>query len=295
MPEDAIPLTAKALKVRVFRPQDLSTSSLRQALGLEPSSDPVPSGVYLIRDDLGLGGIFVQGDLDQVTTAIEGDYQIIVFEMTAGTWTLKFSPALGRTEFQAPGDSSIYDLVPLGIIIVNGRISSLGGGIVGLDGEIEPEADEETPSILSGVSLTIVASEKITLTSHLILQNVHWQEGFPIIKDQTSQLILFSTGKDVVSGEEREGGIEISREAPSDMRIQASLTAAAGGFEISGFDKDVEILGGLQTVDYLGNGNSLTILSDERISNGILPENTPLTAGPWVAAIALKIESWKEY
>jgi hypothetical protein len=77
IPDDPAPLAAKALKVGIFRPGDLSPAELRQALGLEISTDPVPEGVYLIENDLGLGGVFVEGDLDEMILAVSGDTQIV--------------------------------------------------------------------------------------------------------------------------------------------------------------------------------------------------------------------------
>jgi hypothetical protein len=58
VPDDARELVAKALDIGIFKPGELSPARLREALGLEPSTEPVPDGVYLIRNDLGLGGVF---------------------------------------------------------------------------------------------------------------------------------------------------------------------------------------------------------------------------------------------
>jgi hypothetical protein len=294
IPEDATPMLGRALNIDILRPQDLPASRLRPLLGLEESAEPVPDGVYLIRNDLGLGGIFVQGDLDEMITAIEGDFQIVVFRMEAGEWTLRFSPALGRTEFTAPAAVESFDLVPLGMIIVNGRILSLAGGAVGPDGEIEAVTDRELPSVLGGIALTIVASDKVTLTSHLILQNVSWRDGIPMVKDPQSQVVIYSTGHDVLTGAGREGGIAVAAEAPAETRIQASLTASGGGFEILGGGKTVELLGGLQAVDYAGEGNALRVLPDPRRLAGVVPGNGPLSAVPLLSVLSLQIMSWKE-
>ena len=143
LPEDAGGLAAKALNIGIFRPGDLSPARLREALGLEVSADPVPDGVYLIHNDLGLGGVFVQGDLDEIVLAIRGDAQIAVFRVGDAEWRLEWSPARSRTEFLAPEGTVSYDLVPLPILFVNGAIGALGGGAIGLDGRVEMSFDGE--------------------------------------------------------------------------------------------------------------------------------------------------------
>jgi hypothetical protein len=295
IPKDATGLAAKALDIRFFSPQDLSPAKLRAALGLEPSPDPVPDGVYLIKTDLGLGRIFVQGDIDEMVLAIEGDAQTIVFRLVAGEWGLKFSPSRSRTEFRTPVAVLTYEAIPLGIIIVDGKIKSLGGGVAASDGTVLMVRDREVPSVLSGVSLTIVASDKITLSSHLILQGVRWQAGVPYIKEAQSQLVIFSTGRDIVSQTDLEGGIAVGESAPDALKLHASLTAGNGRFEIGGSGKTVEVLGALHASDYVGNGNSLRITPDERLIAGKLSENAPVTATPQLCLYSLRIVAWKEH
>ncbi len=295
LPDDMSTAVGKALNIGIFKPDDLPPERLREALGLEPSTDPVPDGVYLIQNDLGLGGVFVQGDLEEMVLAISGDAQVIAFRADGAEWILEFSPARSQTDFRTPEGSFTYDLVPLPIVIVNGKIGSLGGGHVAGDGRVEMSFDEGTPSVLGGVDLTIVSSDKVTLSSHLILQGVRWQDGVPYVKDSRAQLVIYSSGRDIVSGEAVEGGIAVGEEAPADLKLQASLTAAAGGFTIGGTGKEVQVLGALHANDYSGNGNTLAIARDERALAGEYPENAPLTATPQLAFFSLKVLAWKEY
>jgi hypothetical protein len=295
LPADLSPAVAKVLNIGVFRPGDLTPARLREALGLEPSAEPVPEGVYLIQNDLGLGGVFVQGDLEEMILATSGDAQVIAFRADEAEWVLEFSPARSRTDYRTPEGSFTYDLVPLPIVLVNGKIGSLGGGCVAGDGRVEMAFDGETPSVLSGVDLTIVSSDKVTISSHLILQGVRWQDGVPYAKDSQAQLVIYSAGRDVVSGETLDGGIVVGEGAPADLKLQASLTAAAGGFAIEGTGKDVQILGALHANDFSGNGNTLAIARDERTAAGEFPENAPLTAAPHLAFFSLKVLVWKEY
>ncbi len=295
VPEDISPLVAKALNARLFRPQDLTPGRLREALGLEPSAEPVPDGVYLVRDDLGLGGVFVQGDLEEMVLAVRGTAQLIAFRTEAGEWLLEFSPSESRTRFRGPAGEEDFDLVPLPIIIVNGKVLSLGGGAVGLDGRIAMIFDDRTPAVLDGVDLTIVASDRITISSHLILQGVRWQDGLPYVKDSKAQLIIFASGRDVVSGETRDGGIAVGAEAPSELKLQGSLTAAEGGFSIEGTGKDVQVLGALHADDYDGGGNALALVRDERAAAREYSTSAPLTPLPYLVFTSLRILSWWEY
>ena len=295
IPKDATPLVAKALDVRLFKPQDLSAPKLRAALGLEASDEPVPEGVYLIRTDLGLGGVYVQGDLDEMVLAVDGDAQVIAFRLAAGEWVLRFSPARSRTEFATPAGTEAFDAVPLGIVIVSGQVGALGGGVVGGDGRATLVCDREVPSVLSGVGLTLVSSGRVTLASHLILQGVRWQDGIPYIKEPQTQLVIFSTGRDLATGEDAGGGIAVGAGSPQDLKLQASLTAAAGRVEIGGSGKTVELLGALHAPDYEGHGNELRIVRDERAAAGGLDRNAPVTAGPRLCLSALRIVSWREH
>ena len=295
LPVDAGALAAKALSIGVFRPGDLPPARLREALGLEISADPVPNGVYLIRNDLGLGGVFVQGDLDEVVLAIRGDAQVAVFRAEDSEWRLEWSPARSRTEFVTPEGSASYDLVPLPILFVNGAIAALGGGVVGMDGQVEMTFDGETPAVLDGVDLTIVSADRVTIASHLILEGVRWQDGVPYSRNSEAQLVIYAAGQDVASGETTAGGIGIGANAPDGLKVQASLTAASGGFRIDGAGKSVEVLGALHADSYAGNGNRLVLYRDDRAAAGDLPGNAPLTSEPQLAVFALKVLSWEEY
>jgi hypothetical protein len=295
LPGDATALVAKALDIRIFRPQDLSPARLRYALGLEASDEPVPDGVYLVRSDIGLGGIYVQGDADEMVLAIDGDAQVLSVRMAAGEWTLRFSPSRSRTEFLTPAGALTYDLLPLGIVIVNGGIRSLGGGTVGSDGAVRLVRDREVPCIMTGVSLTIVSSDRITLSSHLILQGARWQEGVPYVKESQSQVVIFSTGRDPLSQAALEGGIAVAADAPDGLKLQASLDAGGKGFEIGGRAKTVEVLGALHATGYEGNGNALRLAPDGRFADGGSNPDVPVTAVPCLAVYALKVLSWWEH
>lgn len=296
LPEDANSLLRKAMKIDIFYPQNLSGLRLRTILGLEKINEPVPDGVYLIKDDLGLGGIYVQGDIEEMVTAIEDEFQVITFRTAQDCWNLKFSPMKSKTLFSTPKETLYYDLIPLGIIVVNGKIKSLGGGIVDSSGRATLIKDEEIPSILRGVNLTIISSDKITLTSHLIHQGVRWQEGVPSIKDSNSQLVIFTTGQDFFQNRGGNGEITIDEDSPQEIKIQASLTASGKGFSIEGKNKTVHILGSLQASDYISNKNTLKIAFDEQgLEENDFPENAPETAKPVLYPALFRVLEWREY
>jgi len=295
LPGDAGELAASAMKIGVFRPGDLSPARLREALGLEASADPVPDGVFLIQNDLGLGGVFVQGGLDEMVLAIRGDAQVVLFRAGGAEWRLEWSPARNRTEFHRPEGTLVFELVPLPVVFVNGAIAALGGGAVGPEGRIEMCFDGETPAVLDGIELTIVSADKVTIASHLILEGVRWQDGIPYSKDSKAQLVIYATGQDVATGENTEGGIAVSGGAPDDLKLQASRTSASGGFRLDGTGKSVEVLGALHTDAYQGNGNRLALYRDDRAGDGVFPGHVPLTAEPQLAFYSLRVLSWKEY
>ncbi|MFQ6084091.1 MAG: hypothetical protein ACE5WD_12150 [Candidatus Aminicenantia bacterium] len=295
IPEEANAQLLKALKIEYFYPQNLSYLELRRALGLEEINEPIPSGVYLIKDDLGLGGIYVEGDLEKMILAIDESYQVVGFFMEKGTWVIKFSLEESKTVFFSPTECVYYDLIPLGIIIVNGKIKSLGGGIVNSDGMPVLVDDQEIPSILKGLNLTIISSDKIDISSHLILQGVKWEEGIPYVKDSDTQLNLFSTGKDFFDDSEKEGGISIAEDSPNEIKIQACLVTKGQGFELKGEDKNVQVFGSIQASSLNSNDNNLEIALDNRLLRGENSfSNYPLSIIPLILISSFEISSWQE-
>jgi hypothetical protein len=296
LPQQAAQQLANALKIKIFRPQDLTQARLRLALGLEENNEPVPDGVYLIQDDLGLGGVFVQGDLDEMILAIQGRYQIISFLQGQNLWILRFSPQDGRTIFINPHEVQTFDLIPLGIIIVNGKILSLGGGYEDANGQIFMARQEEIPCVMRGVNLTIISSDEITLSSHLIYQGVKWKEGVPYVGDSDSQLIIHASGQDFVDGEERGGEIIIEENSPEDLKLHASATASGRGVTVLGEDKKIQILGSLQTSELALNQNEISIKFDDRYfqTSDSFFQNAPLSKLPVLFLFLFKITEWRE-
>jgi hypothetical protein len=296
IPEEANSLLSKAFKTKFFHPQNLSSSKLREILGLEKSEEPVPDGVYLIKDSTGLGGVYVQGDVDEMILAIEDGFQVISFRIQLESWILKYSPSKIKTFFASPDKISSYDLISLGIIIINGKVKSLGGGVVDSIGQVAMVKDEEIPSILQGIQLTIISSDRITLSSHLIRQGIKWQEGIPYAEDSTSQLMIFSAGKDIWDKTATDGGITIDESSPEEIKVHASLTASGKGFSIEGEGKKVQILGSLQATDYVSQENTLKIIFDDQVlDENNASRNVPVTAKPILYIFSFRALDWEEF
>lgn len=294
LPTDVIDLAAKALNIKLFSLQSLSHRQLRQALGLEITDDPIPEGVYLVEDDLGLCGVYVQGDLDHLLLAVDGDHQVLDFSQQDDRWRLAYSPSRSETRFISPESASEYDLLPRGIVIVEGSILSLAGGIVDESGEVLLNPTQDVPCVLGGVSLTILSSNEVAISSHLLHQGVEWTKGLPYIKDSSSQLNILALGENISDGVPRAGRIIIDENAPEEPAIQASLSALKGEFRIEGTGKTVRLLGSLHAADYYSAGSSLRISPDSHLIEKLsLLEDAPRTSVPIVLVSSFKPLAWR--
>jgi len=287
IPADATSALAETLKVKIFSPGKLTKAQLRQALGLEMVNEPVPDGVYLVANDAGLGGVFVQGDVEELLLAAKTGWQYAQFKLEEGTWHLKFNPSLGKAVFIEPGGERAFDRTPLPIIMVNGKILSLGGGTVEADGTVALSTDPSVPSLVDGVSLSLVCADEVTITSHLIQEGVRWMDGLPYLKDSRSQLVLYASGRDFIDGTERSGKIKVGSKAPRDLQIQAAV-AARGGFAVEKGAGDVVIAGSLQAGALEPGASKIRITPDERLlSGGAAAAASPRSTIPllWIASL----------
>jgi hypothetical protein len=228
--------------------------------------------------------------------AIEEEFQVVSFLSKQGCWILKYSPQRSETIFITPEEIHSFDLYPRGIIIVSGKIESLGGGMMEPSGQAVLVTGEEIPSILRGINLTIISSDRITLTSHLIHQGVKWMDKVPYIKDFKSQLNIFATGQDFQTNMKKEGKIVIGEDSPNELKIQASLTASGKGFSIEGKRKEVHILGSLQTSDFSLNKNTLQLTFNHGLlESKELIQNAPQTLKPVLFLSFFMPLEWKEF
>ena len=294
IPQDPSSLLAAAANVGFLRPGELNRAELRRALGLEMVDETIPDGVYLIQNEAGPGGIFVQGDLDRLLLAIGEGWQYMEFQAGGSAWRLKFSPAARRMEFSGPNIQQEAERVPSGLILVNGAIACLSAAQVETGDILTPAPDQETPCILDGVSLTVVSADKVTIGSHLLHEGVKWMKDVPYLKDKQSQLVVYAGGRDLIDGSVRDGRIIIGQGAPSEIKIQASLTAK-DGFFVDGDSKTVIVSGGIQTSALSLGGNLLKIAPDERLTADALPPAPgPAAAEPVLLILSVRPVSWTE-
>jgi hypothetical protein len=295
IPRDTSPLLAETLKIKIFAPDRISIFDLRRALGLPLVNEPVPNGVYLVVNDTGLGGVFIQGDAEEIVLAAESGRQYFQFRLAEGTWRLWFQPSEFRTEFTSPTETRTYDRLPLAIIMVNGAIASLGGGIVDVATGILTLTDRtDIASILDGVSLTIVSADEITISSHLIQEGVRWKDGIPYLKDSRAQLFLFASGTNFIDGSEKNGRIRISAGGPADLILQAELTAR-DGLKIDGDRRDVAVYGGIQASSLDPGSGFLKITPDARLLSPLRdPGRSPRTTTPILWATGLEALQWND-
>lgn len=292
IPEDISGPILEVFGLDLFSPQDLSRSQLRRALGLEVIDEAVPDGVYLIENDMGLGGVYVEGNLDGLGLAVDGDFQVLNFRIGQEEWRLTFSPVHGTTTFSSPHDSRCFELTPPGLVIVNGGIISLEAGTIDMDGEFQ-RSEKEIPCILRGVSLNIIASERITLTTHLIRQGVSWQDEIPVIKNADSQLHIFSTGRDILGNPTGEGNITIETDGASSLKIEASLTAAETGIQSEDGDKEILLFGSLHSGGHRSHGHTLKLIYDPNPVEST-PPLAPHAAQPVLFVNEYRIMEWRE-
>jgi len=296
IPDEASQQIKEAMNIKTFKPQDLSNKKLRQILGLEIKDEPVPDGVYLIKDDLGLGGLFIQGDIEEMILAVEHDFQIIQITQEEKIWILKFSPKKDETTFITPSSKDSYDLTPKGIVIINGGIESLGGGWMSASGDIQRlEGEEKAPSLLKSVNLTFISSKEIVITDHIIHEGVQWIDSVPYVKDSQSQLNIFAGGNSLTEKQNRTGGITIDNQFSKDLKIQASLTTSTGEFSIQGKNKTVNILGSVHSSRFSTHLNNLNLFQDNRsMAEESLFLNSPKTKAPVLYIADLKFSEWIE-
>ncbi|MHB8054057.1 MAG: hypothetical protein ACYDH3_02255 [Candidatus Aminicenantales bacterium] len=294
IPSDVSPQLAETLKIKVFSPDGLTVYQLRQALGLPLVNEPVPDGVYLVTNDAGLGGVFIQGDVEEMILAAAAGRQYFQFRLEEGTWRMWFNPSEYQTEFVGPKETRSYARSPLPIVMVNGDIDSLGGGVVDGLGNLILSTGTDAPSILAGVSLTIVSSGETVITSHLIQEGVRWSDGLPYIKDSTAQLFLYAAGSDFLTGAETGGRIRIGDAAPADLYLQASLTAR-NGIQIEGEGRKVTVSGGVQASDLKMGENRLFVLPDSRLLSTLQSPNvSPRSIDHLLLVIGWEARRWSE-
>jgi len=292
IPENALPLISKGLKI--LKPDRLPNWLLRQALGLEPVNEPVPDGVYLIKDNLGLGGIYVQGPLNELLLGVDGRYQLVQFTQEENRWLLKFDPYQAKTYFYSPQASESFDSLPVPVIMVNGKIESLASGKVNADGYLTA-SENDLPAFCSGVKLTLVCSGKINITSNLISEGLEWRNGLPYFRSKQSQFIIWSTGKDFQSEELTDGGINLINSSIQNLIISASLIGGGTGIKIDNTITETKIIGSLAANNLNLNSSQVRIFKsgEKEEENGSEADLQVYSERPLFLLNDFRIKEWR--
>lgn len=288
--ENVTSFLERGLKIKLFEADKIKPSILRQAIGLEVNSEPVPEGVYLIQDDLGLGGIFVQGDLDRFLLTIEQGYQVLIFEQKNRAWRLSFNPLLNQTIWQTPENQVFFNELPNGIILINGNIHSLEGR----EDDASHTAEDSFPSIIPGIKLSIITSGHVNITSPIVQGDLEFLPGIPYMQKKQSQIIIFSTGKDLINGEEVEASIIINPGQRDKLAIEANLTALGKGLKIESGGKEIIVKGGIQAKEIDNVSSKLKIIPNF-IYSWKNDNPFPSTSRPLCVFLQIKPIEWNEY
>ncbi|WP_027891585.1 DUF4900 domain-containing protein [Calidithermus chliarophilus] len=161
------------------------------------SSPSIPDGVYLVNDGSSVqGGIYVQGNLDQLKLEASGDgKQVYTLRQGSNTWVITADYAANTTSVRLNGGPlQVFSGVPnghaplgsggpTGQIYVTGRIDDLRGP--GRSGSLacgvdypgnsdlcpdHPPPDQIRPALSKETQLNITAVNKIGVTSDLIYE-----------------------------------------------------------------------------------------------------------------------------
>ncbi|MBN1938997.1 MAG: hypothetical protein JW843_05400, partial [Candidatus Aminicenantes bacterium] len=242
----------------------------------------------------GLGGIFVQGDVEEMILAAAAGRQHIQFRLEEGTWNMWFDPAAPRTEFTGPEGIQFFPLRPLPIILVNGAIKSLGGGTVDGAGNLSLSTAVDSPAVLAGVSLSIVSSGETIVSTHLTQEGVRWTDGIPYLKDSTAQLFLFAAGSDFLSGAKTSGTVRVGAAAPADLFLQASI-AARDGVRFEGTNRKIVLSGSLQAGCLEAGTNRLEVRPDGRLLSTLqTPPSYPRSTAPVLILTGWEALQWTD-
>jgi hypothetical protein len=194
----------------------LSQGQIKQALGLDPlDPSPVPDGVYVPNDSVSVtGGIYVQGDADQMRLSIDADgfQNYMITDSSGDTTRIVLDKVNHRTKVYTLGDSTLYNGLPRGMIYVTGEISSLGG--------MDRVAGAPPPAVEEDTQTTITAEEDIIVDNDIVYED---------FEEEQCVLGLYSSG----------GDVRIATSAPDELMMDAFVFAAGdqGAFTVDDYDE----------------------------------------------------------
>jgi Tfp pilus assembly protein PilX len=190
-----------------------SNTLINQKLGTSNGTTPPPNGIYLPNDGSSVtGGIYVQGNVDQMTARIDSlGRQVYVIRQSGTTKTITIDRTGNRTYVSEGGTTTAYAGAPHDIAYVNGQLDGLGG----------PPRAGNTPSaaIADGEKMLFAASGDVVLSNDLTYRD--YENGESVVG-------IFSSG----------GKVRIGTSCPNDMYLDAYVMAAGatGEFTVDNWD-----------------------------------------------------------
>jgi hypothetical protein len=244
-----------------------TNNELRESLGMTLDGTAVPPGVYYAPNsnagsDL-LGGVFVNGNAQQIKFSVSGNEQITQITMNNGsgpwtgthTWEIRNNIATGAATVSLDGGTpQNFSENFNGMIHVEGAVASLKG-----DGTNSGDIQRDH-------QVTVSATGNITVSDHIT-----YQDNPVSIPDAENILGIYSSN----------GNILLDDAAPSNLNLHATVMAASAG---KGVGAEGIVFGGSYDYNYpdKGNWNLLGgLIEDKNQTTGVFFSDGTLTGYRW--------------
>ncbi|GIW22711.1 MAG: hypothetical protein KatS3mg068_1718 [Candidatus Sericytochromatia bacterium] len=228
----------------------MTNAEKRSALGLPPSTSPVPTGVYLPKSGNSLNaGIYVKGDVS-VRLSVNSGKQVYTLTQGSTITRIEVDYTNNKTSMCngancTPTPSQIYDGVPNGALYVDGSITSLGGPARTPSNSTSPTA--APPAIASRTKLTVFANNSINIDSDIkYSDNPLGPDGINNTPDDNPNV------ENVFGVYTSNGNITIGTAAPKNIEIHGSLMTSGSNSVVTVQNYDsradsgvVNLLGGI--------------------------------------------------
>ncbi|MFN8576970.1 MAG: hypothetical protein U0354_08935 [Candidatus Sericytochromatia bacterium] len=260
-------------------------------LGVTPSGSPldIPKNIYVANTGGAApaikGGIYINGDVEDITMSVESNKQVYDIKQTAGgskRQKITIDKATNSTIVQtlnyttgAVTSTQTYSGVPRGSLHVEGKINNLGG----------LSRPTSTPNDPSTAPVAVQSENKLTISAKgdiFVSRDIKYQDD-PRTNPDAENMLGFISG---------EGQVIIKDPAPKDINIHGIVLAGktgTGSFAVQNYNTRVNggaihLLGGTifdslsPTQNTSGNGFDTDYVYDVRTSNGKAPPYFP--SGP---------------
>jgi hypothetical protein len=262
-----------------------SNSEINTALGLGAGGSPPPTGVYLVHSGTAVnGGLYVQGNVDRMTTSIDAmGRQVYAVRQGGTTTTITVDKGANSTRVAVGASITDYTGVPLGISYVKGMVSDLRGP--------DRISGSPPPAIAQNTQMLLAA------TGDVVVQRDVTYDGYP---NSQNVFGIYSSG----------GSVRVGSSAPDDMNLDAFVmaTGGTGSFTVdnysSGSPRGIFNLRGGMVENYYGafgtfnsstglqtHGYGRNFMYDRR---GLIPPYYPATNRFTANAPSARTLAWRE-